>query len=366
MPFRHLRQLPSGDVTLSVSTGSSNSLDIDSTLSGTISGIAVPTLTISSTAPPTTITESASSTPTSTSAGASTSKISIGTIIGLIVGIFAILAVALVAFMTIRHKKTLKRARAKSMARKSWSRLKDEKPTELQMRATSHADTASIADAKTRMDDSSSLVPSPPAHPTHPETALPSRNPNFIAQGLSKRNSGAFAPPPSRSVDESHIPNPFASPTVTPTHSPSPSHASTHSSDAQHSLALAALSSFSQHTPQYTHASMITASSASEYPPEQSSFRANPSDAVKHDIPTQSRLSRKQSAKVAEESRSRELKAMQDLISALDERAQEKRAPPTAFNLNVDTNSSSGKSRLSLGEGLVTPGGHSIRDEDAA
>jgi hypothetical protein len=55
---------------------------------------------------------------------------------------------------------------------------------------------------------------------------------------------------------------------------------------------------------------------------------------------------------------------MQDLISALDERAQNKKAPPSAFGLRVNTSESQGKSRLSLGEGLVTPGGHSIREKD--
>ena len=382
MRHHHHRQQPSGAITYTglPSALPNGSLQVDSSpLGGTGPTPPPPTLTVLTTAPPTTTTTlpaSVSSTPSSSS---STSNFSTGAMIGLIVGIFAVLAVALVVFMSIRHKKRRQsgRDRAKSF-RKSWSRLNDDrKPTELQMRATGHANSPSIADSNNRSFSSS--------HPlvTQSQAVLPSQNPSLTqaSSGSGQMRGVAVAPPSisadvshvppsSRSADESHIPNPFTSPRASPSHSPTPSHTSTYSSHA-HSLGPAALSSFTPHMPQYAHASIITASSASDYPLE---FPTPPDHvsvaekAVKDEKPSASqasnRLSRKQSAKIADETRSRELKAMQDLISALDERANQK-APPSAVALRVDTDSSHGTSRLSMGEGLVTPGGRSIREEDA-
>ena len=79
--------------------------------------------------------------------------------------------------------------------------------------------------------------------------------------------------------------------------------------------------------------------------------------------PPSARLIQKHSTKPGEDVRSRELKAMEDLISALDDQALDKKAPPSAYDLKIDPSSKHEKSRLSMGEDLVTPGGHSIRED---
>ncbi|KAF8527269.1 hypothetical protein JB92DRAFT_952422 [Gautieria morchelliformis] len=334
------------------------------------SGLVAPTITVSSTAPATTSTIIAAAN-SSPSASSSSSKVHIGLIIGLAVGIFALLAVALIVFMTIRHKKRRRasRSRAISAPTKPWSRINDDpEPAQLQMRATNLAQTASIAGSTARSKEDSSL----PHHSTRALVLNPG-NPFSAAQSSdSGHTQRQAAPTPSRSTDETHIPNPFVSPKGSPSHSPSASHTSTYSSHDHSIPVTTALSSFTQHTPQYGHASTITASSYSDYAPSEFPVQLDePSDAVKPVKPAHSvtphappNLLRKQSKKEADETRSRELRAMQDLISALDERSQNTKAPPSAFGLRVNT--SAAVSRLSMGEGLVTPGGHSIREKDSA
>ena len=351
---------PSGIITIPVNTaGTTLSVDVGQT--GTGSGLSAPPLPTFSTDSSTTVTASPSSSPSAIISNGSTLKT--GGIIGIIVGLFLVLAIALIVFMTIRHRKRIKGSRTRALvsARKSWSRLHDgRKPAEVPMRETNLAQTASVANtnAVTVQESFPSLTST---------RGLLLENPylgNSTHQhSASESTQGLTLQSPTRSTDHSHIPNPFSSTTSSSScHSSTPSSNTLAYSSHGPSLPPAALSSFAPQTRQYSHPSMVTASTTNDYISEFATLDETSAPRAVESWtpaapPAAAHLIRKDPMKPAEDSRSRELRAMLNLISALDERAQNNTTASSA-------NTSREHSRLSMGDDLVSPGGHSIRETD--
>ncbi|KAF8589416.1 hypothetical protein K439DRAFT_1612842 [Ramaria rubella] len=360
-------QSPSGAVTAvlpTVTPVGSLSLDASATDS---SGLVPPTLTVSSTD----ILPSPTQTPNKSVAPSkqNNTKISTGAIVGLTIGIFLALAIALVTFMTIRHKKRIQATRARSKA-KAAAAPTGKEPTQLQMRSVNPI---SIADsnARTAAGESFLSMNSTQARmweqtpgkqsPTSQLTPTSGGDPFLDAQPVITHMRLAPTPGP----EESFIPNPFDSSPSSSSHSSNGSTASAATitpSGLQPKFHPAQLG----HTTELAHTSAMTVSTVSDYPFEyppspRRSHSTELSDAMEGRASPQAEPNSEVTDKDAHE---RELKAMQNLISALDERSGHS-APPSSFGLKLNTAGTT-SSRLSMGEGLVTPGGHSIREEDAA
>lgn len=354
-------------VTISQSpTSTATSLDIDPDPShtGLISGISLPTLTV-------TETSSISATPSSTSRPATThSAITTPVIIGIAVGAFALLAVSLVIFMVVRNKRS-QRSRRRSQTHTDDS----EKQRQRYQKSTP------VKEAEADM--------------------------SFLSLGAARGMVRQNAPPtlPRPDVNGSlSIPSRFRFTSPTPTHSSVPSSSNSH----RHANDTYGLLAPHHSSRQYTHVSSpsVAASSLSDYSEafglgeyqspstdggerETSSmtnivtrassmvdYRENITDypsilpaagsivpkldpAAPARMETGSRRSvpsKSGTGSTTSSARDREFKAMKDLIAALDASRSDV-SPFSSSDLRIETTQATGMSRLSLGEGMVTPGG---------
>lgn len=347
------------------STATSLDIDPDPSHTGLISGISLPTLTV-------TETPSISATPSSTSRPATThSAIKTPVIIGIAVGAFALLAVSLVTFMVVRNKRS-QRSRSRSQT---------------------HTD-----DSEKQRQRYQKSVPVKEAEADKSFLSLDA------ARGMVRQNAPPTLPRPDVNGSLS-IPSRFRFTSPTPTHSSVPSSSNSHRR-ANDTYGLLAPHHSSR---QYTHVSSpsVAASSLSDYSEafglgeyqspstdggerETSSitnivtrassmvdYRENITDypsilpaapgsvvpkldpAAPARMETGSRRSvpsKSGTGSTTSSARDREFKAMKDLIAALDASRSDV-SPFSSSDLRIETTQATGMSRLSLGEGMVTPGG---------
>ncbi|KIJ46103.1 hypothetical protein M422DRAFT_46385 [Sphaerobolus stellatus SS14] len=323
-------------------------------------------------------------------------KVKTGAIVGIVVGIFLLLAAIMITIMSVKHRKQMAKERlaAHNAARAAKAREGTAGGEAHQMRenrsgpgensgagaasgsrsgpgagvdiAYPPAPPAALRDSTHDGDESflslkstQSLLQRIPAANLHSSTAapqsknpfmtyLPSQNPLAVVKesgsqtSLLHRNPTAASNTTYRTVntsdnhsaDDNHtIPNPFSSTSL----SRSPSE-STHYHDT--SLDYDTLASFP--AVQYAHNNLNFSPSnptfsISDYTDDSGSISQSP-----------------QPQPQIRQTKARELRAMQDLLSALDSTPSAMSSPPSSW---VEKSSSTGQpmSRLSLGEGLVTP-----------
>ncbi|KAF8521450.1 hypothetical protein BU17DRAFT_88022 [Hysterangium stoloniferum] len=364
---------PTGESTAASAAAPTSTLLLDPSLPlGVTAALSAPVLgTTTLTLLPSFTSTAPSDTPTSsTTPSTSPNKLPTSTLIGIIVAIFIFLASLLVVFMTFRHRRKNQKRRGGKGSRKPWTKLQENKNDKTLVNVPMRTVFETSAPPT-----SASALPSP---------RLPASTSQFANPFLPALPSEAV--PAAAASSLSHIPNPFTSPpnSPSPPHSRSPSNATDRRSPsirlsafpavqyANHlSMASSAPSDYaSQRGSEYHHVFDSYAEqdkdSHSELTPQSQSQPQSqyyPQYNLKPQVPVSS-----------EQARARELKAMQDIISALDStnaRHNTSQTTPSSTpsawkdTLIVDTVSGKG-SRLSMGEGLVTPVEHSIRSEEGS